>query len=256
MAEGINPEETFSKAVAIAATLPTVRIDRDAYLRSALRRHCTPDQVQSAIQGTPAAAGVPAIVIENAARAAIRIETTRVSGLSALAGIPGGLAMFGTVPADTVQYFGHMIRISQKLAYLYGWPNLFSGEDNEMDDATMNVLILFLGVMVGANAASGAVNKLSQMVAQQVVRKLPQQALTKGIIYPLVKKVATQLGVEMTKQIFAKGVAKAVPILGAVVSGSLTLATYAPMCHKLKKHLANSDLAKCQVVPATDTPDV
>ena len=256
MGEGINPEEAFSKAVAIAATLPTVRIDRDAYLRSALRRHCTPDQVERAIRETPAAAGVPAIVLENAARAAIRIETTRVSMLSALAGIPGGLALIGTLPADTVQYFGHMIRISQKLAYLYSWPDLFSGEDNEMDDATMNVLILFLGVMVGANAASGAVNKLSQMVAQQVVRKLPQQALTKGIIYPLVKKVATQLGVEMTRQVFAKGVAKAVPIVGAVLSGGLTLATYAPMCHKLKKHLASSDLAKWEAVPASETPDV
>jgi hypothetical protein len=152
--------------------------------------------------------------------------------------------MVGTVPADTAQYFGHMIRIAQKLAYLYSWPDLFSDEDGEMDDATMNVLILFLGVMVGANAASSAVSKLAEMVARQVARKLPQQALTKGVIYPLAKKVATQLGVQMTKQVFAKGVSKMVPVIGAVISGGLTLGTFAPMCNKLKKHLADTDLTE------------
>jgi len=42
----------------------------------------------------------------------------------------------------------------------------------------------------------------------------------------------------MTKDIFAKGVGKAVPILGGAVSGGLTLATFKPMTHKLQKHLS------------------
>jgi hypothetical protein len=242
MGDIVSPEEALQKAITVAARLPGVRIDRDAYLRSTLRRHCTEEQLQQAIQESPASAGVPPELIERAARAAIRMETTRVTGLSAAAGIPGALAMIGTVPADTAQYFGHMIRVSQKLAYLYGWPDLFSADGDEMDDATRNVLVLFLGLMVGANAASGAVQKLSQVVAQQVVRRLPQQALTKGVIYPLVKKVATQLGVRMTRQVFANGVAKAVPAVGAVLSGGFTLATFAPMCHKLRKHLSQTDL--------------
>ena len=57
------------------------------------------------------------------------------------------------------------------------------------------------------------------------------------------KKVATLLGVKMTKDVFAKGVSKAVPVLGAVVSGGLTLATFKPMAQKLKKYLAQSNVA-------------
>ena len=63
------------------------------------------------------------------------------------------------------------------------------------------------------------------------------------MIYPVVKKVATLLGFQMTKQIFARGVAKVVPIVGGVASGGLTYVTYKPMAIKLKKHLSGLQIA-------------
>lgn len=57
------------------------------------------------------------------------------------------------------------------------------------------------------------------------------------------KKVAGYLGVQMTKQTFAKGVSKAVPIVGGAVSGGLTFATYRPMSAKLRDYLAGLPLA-------------
>lgn len=147
------------------------------------------------------------------------------------------------MPADVAQYVGHMLRIAQKLAYLYSWPDLFSDEGDDVDDATMGVLTLFFGVMFGTQSANVAVGKVAGMMSKQVAKKLPQKALTKGVIYPLVKKSAAYLGVQMTKQSFAKGVSKAIPVVGAVVSGGLTLATYLPMAKRLKKHLAGLPLA-------------
>lgn len=35
------------------------------------------------------------------------------------------------------------------------------------------------------------------MMAEQVAKKLPQKALTQGVIYPMVKKVAGYIGVQM-----------------------------------------------------------
>lgn len=67
--------------------------------------------------------------------------------------------------------------------------------------------------MFGVQIAQNGVSKLSTMIAGQVVKKLPQKALTKGAIYPVVKRVAAYLGVEMIKQIFASGVAKFVPVV-------------------------------------------
>ncbi|WP_324785840.1 hypothetical protein [Streptomyces sp. H51] len=239
-----NPESRFSAVLLAAAKLPGVRIHREAYLRSALARHCSEDDIRRAIEETPAAAGIAPEVLDKVANDSIRYETAKVSALSAAAGIPGILALPATVPADVAQYFGHMVRIAQKLAYLYSWPDLFSDEGDDVDDATMGVLTLFFGVMFGTQSANAAVGKVAGMMSKQVAKKLPQKALTQGVIYPIVKKVAAYLGVQMTKQSFATGVSKAIPLIGAVVAGGLTFATYLPMVRRLKKHLASLPLAE------------
>lgn len=234
----------FTQVLDAAAKLPGVRINRAAYLRAALKRHCTAEQIDRAVAESPAAAGISPDVINEVANTSITFETSKATGISTVAGIPGGLAMIGTVPADMAQYIGHMLRIAQKLAYIYSWPDLFVGDGDEIDEATEGILTLFVGVMVGVQVAQSGVTKVAGMIAAQVVKKLPQQALTKGAIYPLVKKVAGFLGVSMTKKLFASGLAKAVPIIGAVVSGTLTLATFYPMSKKLQKHLASLELTK------------
>lgn len=239
-----NPESRFSAVLLAAAKLPGVHINRAAYLRSALARSCSEDQIRRAIEETPAAAGIPLEVLDRTANESIKYETAKVSALSAAAGIPGLAFMPATVPGDMAQYFGHMLRIAQKLAYLYSWPDLFSGDSDDLDDATKNVLILFVGVMFGANSANIAVGKVAGMLSEQVVKTLPRQALTKGVIYPVVKKVAGYIGVEMTKQTFARAVSKVVPVVGAAVSGGVTLATYLPMAKRLKNHLSSLELTK------------
>ncbi|WP_406859275.1 hypothetical protein ABZO31_02860 [Streptomyces sp. HUAS MG47] len=247
-----NPELRFSALLVRAASLPGVRIDREAYLRQALARFCSEDEIRRAIDETPAAAGIPLEVLDRAADDSIRYETAKASALSAAAGIPGLLFLPATVPADVAQYFGHMLRIAQKLAYLYSWPDLFSGDSDDLDDATKGVLTLFIGVMFGTQSANAAVGKVAGMMSKQVAKKLPQKALTQGVIYPIVKKVAGYLGAQMTKQTFAKSVSKAIPVVGAVVSGGLTLATYLPMAKRLKKHLSSLELTK----PTHRTADV
>ncbi|MFG2175789.1 hypothetical protein ACGFMO_31235 [Streptomyces niveus] len=239
-----NAESRFSALLVGAVRLPGVRIDREAYLRTALARHCSEDELRRAIEETPAAAGIPLAVLDRVANESIRYETAKVSAVSAAAGIPGFIALPATVPADVAQYVAHMLRIAQKLAYLYSWPDLFSVDNDDLDDATKGVLTLFFGVMFGTQSANAAVGKVAGMMSEQVAKKLPQKALTKGVVYPIVKKIAGYLGVEMTKQTFAKSVSKAIPLVGAVVSGGLTFATFRPMSRRLKTHLSGLELAQ------------
>jgi len=239
-----NPESRFSAVLVGAAKLPGVRITRDAYLRSALARHCSDDDIRRAIAETPAAAGIGSDILDRVANESIRYEAAKAGALSAAAGIPGLLFLPATVPADTAQYLGHMLRIAQKLAYLYSWPDLLSGDSDGLDDATKGMLTLFVGVMFGAQSANAGVGKVATMLSEQVVKKLPAQALTKGVVYPTVKKAAGYIGVHMTKQTFARAVSKAVPVIGGVVSGGLTLATYLPMAKRLQKHLSSLELAE------------
>ncbi|MGW1812379.1 hypothetical protein ACWCQM_02190 [Streptomyces sp. NPDC002125] len=249
---GENAESRFSALLVGAARLPGVRVDREAYLRAALARHCSEDQLRLVMEESPAAAGIPLDVLDRAADASIRYETAKVSAASAAAGLPGVLALPATVPADLAQYVAHMLRVAQKLAYLYSWPELFSADKDDLDDATKGVLTLFFGVMFGTQSANAAVGKVAGMMAEQMAKKLPRQALTKGVVYPIVKRVAQHLGVRMTTETFAKSVSKAIPVVGAAVSGGLTYATFRPMSKRLKTHLSGLELAKPvggQVIP-------
>lgn len=229
---------TFETVLYDAAKLPYVKIDRELFLRKELRGRYSKDVVEKAIEYSPAYAGISVDDINVIAKSCINAETIKVTAISAIAGIPGGYAMIGTIPADLVQYFGHILRVLQELIYLYGWKELDFNPDT-LNEETKNILTLFFGVMFGVNSATKTITKLAEKVAEAVAKKLPAKALTKGVIYPIVKKVATILGAKMTKDIFAKGVSKVIPFAGGVISGTITYATYKPMANKLKKYLAS-----------------
>ncbi|MGP5244397.1 hypothetical protein ACTXMA_09490, partial [Corynebacterium variabile] len=59
------------------------------------------------------------------------------------------------------------------------------------------------------------------------------KALTKTVWYPVLKKVAAQLGQKITKKTVEKTITKAVPVIGGVVSAGLTFATFRPMGYRL-----------------------
>jgi hypothetical protein len=229
-------EDKFFMIIKATMGLPGVKIYREDFLRKELSKHFSKEVVELAIQENPASAGILASKIEPISKSCINYETNRVSAISAAAGIPGGLAMFGTVPADILQYYAHIIRVLQKLIYLYGWNDIYN-VDGEFDDETTNIIVLFVGVMFGVNSANAAIAKLAQNAAVKVEKDLANKALTKGAIYPVVKKVSQILGVNMTKGVFAKNVAKIVPVIGGVTSGSITYVTFKPAAKKLKKHL-------------------
>lgn len=242
----------FNKLLIGASQLPGVHIDRKSYLTNVLRPHFSPEIISLAIETSPAAAGITPEQLNAIADGAIRFETTKVTALSTVSGIPGGLAMIGTIPADLTQYFAHILRIAQKLAFLYGWENIFEDNEKEIDDDTKNLLILFVGVMFGVNGATEAVSKVAARAAEVAAKKIPQRALTQGTIYPIVKKIAGLVGVKMTKDAFGKSISKAIPVIGAVVSGGMTLATFTPMCWKLKDHLSGLTIAS----PTSSTTSV
>lgn len=238
---------TFELALSTAMSLPMVKIDRENFLRRELGKRCSKEQVNAAIQKNPNSVGIPKEIIEKIAVSCIKYETKKASIISFAAGIPGGVAMAATVPADTTQYLGHMLRIMQKLLFLYGCEGLIY-TDGEMDDETQNMLVLLFGVMFGVNHAGVVIAKICEGTAARAVKTLAQKSLMKTFYYPIIKKIAKAIGVRMTRQIFAEGVGKAIPIIGGVISGGLTYGTVMPMAQKLKKYLV--DLNEGKAVPA------
>jgi hypothetical protein len=236
----MSQEISITSVVENAAKLPLVRIDRTSFLTKNLVRLCTPEQLQKAIADGTLHAGIPIAILDSLANAVINAETIKVTAISAAAGIPGGLAMAATIPADLAQFYGFIIRVAQELAFIYGWNELFTeSNEHELDVGTESQLVLFIGVMSGVSAANKVVAKLfGETAMKAVAKRVAAKALMKTWYYPIVKKIAAMLGQRMVKATFARGVSKAVPILGGALSGGLTLATFKPMAHKLKKHLS------------------
>lgn len=222
---------SLENVVATAIQVPGVKVNRELFLREQFQKE-SKELIESIVENGPVNAQVSQDTLRKMAKKIINERTIVSTGASFVAGLPGGLAMAATIPADMLQFYGVALRMGQELAYLYGEADLWNGEFLDNDKVT-NQLILYCGVMLGASGAAQAVRVMSSALAKQILKKLPQKALTKSFYYPVVKGICKFFGVSMTKNLFAKGVSKAVPILGGVVSGGITFATLRPMGQRL-----------------------
>lgn len=228
----MSESNSWDKVMNLALSMPMVKVDRNTFLMNEFSMYDNADQLRDK---RPIDL-FDDEVIERAARGVINSHLTKATVTSTAAGIPGGLAMAATMPADIAQYYWHVLVVAQKLGYLYGWPDLLD-DKGQITEGTRNVLTLFVGVMFGAQAASKLVGEIAKQVSLQAAKRLPQQALTKTMYYPVVKQVAKWIGVKMTKDTFGRSVGKAIPILGGVLSGAITAFSFKPMAEKLQKHL-------------------
>ncbi|MDR6726935.1 hypothetical protein J2W91_005460 [Paenibacillus amylolyticus] len=231
--EKTNSLETI---VVNALKVPGVKVNRQEFLTQILASKVSSNELLSALDKGPVDAGISVALLNKLAKSHIEKRTLQSTGISFATGLPGGIAMAATIPADTLQFFGVALRLAQELAYLFGHEDLW-GEQGINSDRVKSELIIFLGVMFGVGGANSALKIISAKVAQQTLKKLPQRALMKTIYYPIVKKVAATIGVKVTKKTFAQGLSKAIPVLGGVISGGITYASMKPMGNRLRDEL-------------------
>jgi hypothetical protein len=237
-----GPEDVWNSVLRTALALPGVKVDRKAFLRSALSKHVTKKVLQSAIDISPVKAGVSKNTIRRIAAANIKWHRAGVSALSFASGLPGGWWIAGTVPADLTQFFWHVLVVLQKLAYLYSWPELFS-EDSKLDDETLLIVTVFVGVMLGAESAAKVLGDIAERAAAQVLERLPRETLTKWGLYRLAREVAKRIGIKLTEDSFTRYLSRIVPILGGIISGTVTWISFSLMTRRLAAHLESLPLA-------------
>lgn len=226
--------EFLSKVVRVRG----VRINRDEFLRQELSKlHMGDDAIQRAIDSNPLLAGVALTKIDRIADEAISYETNKSAAISFVAGIPGGFAMLGTIPADLMQYYVHALRIMQKLAYLYGWGELLP-DGREADDDTLGVLAVFFGVMLGVGGAAQSLTAFARVAAKTAYQNhATKRALMSITWYPVVKYSLRLIGINITKNSVAKGISKVVPVIGGFVSSGLTFMALQSQSILLKDNL-------------------
>jgi hypothetical protein len=236
----------WNKVLATVLKMPGVKVDRVAFLRKELRPYCNQSRLQMLGSVRPYTV-VSEQVIDKLAKQCVRSHTALATATSAVVGLPGGLAMAATMPVDLVQYFYHVFVLSQKLAYLYGYPDFFAEwevsentDDTdvpEMSDMSVDLLTIFMGVMMGAPVAEKGIAELSKAVAESAVTRLPRVALTKTAVFPIAAQIAKMVGSRYTKQSFTKGVGRFIPLAGGLFSGGLTLYTFRKGANRLRRQL-------------------
>ena len=227
-----------------AVKTPGVRVSRASFLEKELFKYYPQDIVDDAIAFNPAHAVIPAKMIDKIADDVIKFERNCVSGVSAALGAPGGWAMAATIPADIIQYYGYTLRATQKLLYLYGFPEIETDEEGiKLDSETINSIILCLGVMNGVAGANNAVKAMAHALAIGVEKQLMKKALTKGAVFPIVRSIAKWFGVRLTKSLFTGAIKKAIPVVGGVVGGGITFFAFKPCCYRLKDALKDTRLS-------------
>ena len=223
-------EEVITNAVQI----PGVKVNRKQFLAEQFASKA--DNLEEILDKGPIEAGIKREDIILLSKKLILARTSQSSIASFVAGIPGGLAMAATIPADILQFFGMALRLAQELSYLYGAQDLLV-EGKIDDDKVKNQLILYCGVMFGVSGAVSGVIVLSTQLSKTALKKIPQKALTKTFWYPIIKKIANFIGINLTKKTFAQGVSKAVPVIGGFISGGINFASMMPMANRLNDTL-------------------
>ncbi len=224
--------------------LPGAKIEREAFLYQQLSSYFPPEQVDLAVRFNPAFAGIPLDKIDQLADSVIQSHMLKAGAKSFVTGVPGGLALFATIPADVANFYYHALILAQELAYLYGWPDLAVSDG--ADTETETLIFLMLGSMIGVEAANKGLRAFSARFAVEVAKELPKKALTKTAYYPAIKQLLKLVGVKLTKDAFSKGVAHAIPVIGGFANAGLTTITLRWRARRYKKHLRKLEYARPQ----------
>ena len=222
----------FDKVLALAVELPGVKIEREEFLQKYFSSRFDREIVARIVQTSPIRAGVNESVLYEIARECINYEKKKVSALSFATGSGG----FVGIPTDLAQYMAHVLRISQKLAYIYGYPEIRSIEGS-MDEKTQKIILLFIGVMYGVSGANKVIAEISKSLAGKVGKDILRAALTKTAWYPLLKQCCKQVGIKVTKDALSKIPTKVVPGIGGVVSAGFSYYCFGKGAERLHETL-------------------
>ncbi|WP_282675702.1 EcsC family protein [Lactococcus lactis] len=232
----INKESVALNVINESLKLPFIKVDRSDFLTKTFSNKI--DDMPKLFKEGPQAF-FSKEELDRIASNVINSNVLKSSSISFASGLPGGVAIAATIPADMAQFYGYSLKLAQEISYVYGYQNIWANQDELTEDAK-NTLILYLGIMFGVSSAGSTIRILSNKLALQALKQLPNKTLTKHLYFTILKKVLAIFGTKLTKATFAKGVSKVIPVVGGVLSGSMNYLSLKPMANKLKDELGKS----------------
>lgn len=223
--------------------MPGAKINREAYLRKTFS-HLSDSEIRRCLSESPAKV-ISMAEIEDAASRAVNSHTNKATAISAISGIPGGLAMAVAIPADVANYYFHVVAVGQKLGYLYGFPDMVDDNGKLTSDGEI-MLTAFIGVMNKVEVAKELVKKIAIEAAKRMTEetaiRVAGNILSKQFIAQAVEAISTKLGAQIAAKGIGRGLYKAIPFLSGAICGTITYATFKPQAKRLHEELKNNSV--------------
>ena len=226
------------KALNATFKLPFVKVDREHFLRKALlSAGCSEQQIAQAIQNSPLEVLSPEELKALTLRVR-RFHRTSLSALSAACGMPGGFFIFVAVPVDTIQFFYHTFVLSQKIAYLYGFPPCMTEEEFR------DMMIIALGVGAGVSKANKAFKFIAKQAKKQLLSQL--QKHQELLLPQLIREVCKALGVKLTNNTLTQIIRKGIPLISAIISAIFAYTIFTIESNRILSAFENAAAGKTE----------
>ena len=145
--------------------------------------------------------------------------------------MPGGLAMAATIPLDLTQYFVHVLRIEQKLAYLYGWHSFLDDDPDQEDDPQYH-LALIIGFASGIGDVGNTVAKVGFNAAR------------------------TGVAGALSRVMLPRVASKVVPVLSGAMSAGLTFSMFTSGAEVMRRYFAGLPQATDEFEVSSEVIDI
>lgn len=233
-----SDKNTFEDFFAFLLKVPGIKVNRQTFIAYLFSKDY-PDIEEKFLSKGPKKLGFSKEEISTYGDKIINKQSIFTTTTAFLAGLPGGLAMVGTIPADIIQFCANLIICIQKLLYVYGWKDF--SQDNIL---LKKIFVVSFAVMLEFDNAEETLKKLNKRINSRFyIFKSKSKFLSKinftsslfisKSYNQLVKKLVSQL----TKKQLAKLGAKAIPLIGGIVNSQFVYRDFNRMTHILKSSL-------------------
>lgn len=212
--------------IAKASELPMVQVNREEFLRKTFKGDPNIEVILE--KGPQAVYTVESL--RKKANSIINGSTGKTAVASFLSGLPSnpGVAL-AAAGVDITQYFGFSINLAQKISYLFGAEEF---KELSSEEAQAKIMLL-LGTMYGVETAKNGLVRAVVIAGEAVAKHVAAKPLTKTAWFPIIKRVAWEIGQKVTKQTVKDAITKGFSVLGAFVSGGITFVSFRPLGHNL-----------------------
>lgn len=186
----------FQKALEI----PKVTVDREKFLHKVLEDLCSAEDLENIIAGNPTQY-FNLIILDSLADSEINSTRRKVSAISAGTGLGSNpFLSVGLAIGDMAQYMAFSMNIAQKLAYIYGYPDL-RDDNGKITQKTLGMLIPMLGVMFGAKGSGAALDVIAKELGKQALKTIPEDLMEKILKNQIVKRIMQTLHIKLSEKL-------------------------------------------------------